>query len=59
MGGIQGLPARASRIAARTEMPCLRAVSVGRKLGMSALRPDLAVATILVIVKIIELAVGH
>ena len=33
--------------------------SVGRKLGMSALRPYLAVAMILVIVKIIELAVGH
>ncbi len=27
-GGIQGCPARASRIAARTGMPCLRAVSV-------------------------------
>ncbi len=32
---------------------------VGRKLGMSALRVYLAVAAILAIVKIIELAVGR
>ena len=34
------------------------AMSVGRKLGMSALRLYLGVAMILVIVKIIDLAVG-
>jgi Mn2+/Fe2+ NRAMP family transporter len=35
------------------------AMSVGRKVGMSALRLYLAVAMILVIVKIVQLAVGH
>jgi NRAMP (natural resistance-associated macrophage protein)-like metal ion transporter len=35
------------------------AMSAGRKIGMSALRLYLAVAMILVIVKIVELAVGH
>jgi hypothetical protein len=35
------------------------AMSAGRKIGMSALRLYLAVAMILVIVKIAELAVGH
>jgi Mn2+/Fe2+ NRAMP family transporter len=35
------------------------AMSAGRKIGMSALRLYLAVAMILVIVKIVELAIGH
>jgi Mn2+/Fe2+ NRAMP family transporter len=35
------------------------AMSTGRKIGMSALRLYLAVAMILVIVRIVELAVGH
>jgi Mn2+/Fe2+ NRAMP family transporter len=35
------------------------AMSVGRKVGMSALRLYLAVAMVLVIVKIVQLAVGH
>jgi hypothetical protein len=35
------------------------AMSAGRKIGMSALRLYLAVAMILVIVKIVQLAVGH
>lgn len=34
-------------------------VSAGRKIGMSALRLYLAVAMILVIVKIVQLALGH
>jgi hypothetical protein len=34
-------------------------MSTGRKIGMSALRLYLGVAMILVIVKIVELAVGH
>jgi hypothetical protein len=34
-------------------------MSAGRKIGMSALRLYLAVAMILVIVKIIQLALGH
>ncbi len=34
-------------------------MSTGRKIGMSALRLYLAVAMILVIVRIIELALGH
>jgi hypothetical protein len=35
------------------------AMSTGRKIGMSALRLYLAVAMILVIVRIVELAIGH
>jgi hypothetical protein len=35
------------------------AFSTGRKIGMSALRLYLAVAMILVIVKIVQLALGH
>jgi Mn2+/Fe2+ NRAMP family transporter len=35
------------------------AMSAGRKIGMSALRLYLAVAMVLVVVKIVELAVGH
>jgi len=35
------------------------AMSTGRKLGMSALRLYLAVAMILVVVRIIQLAIGH
>ncbi len=34
-------------------------VPIGRKLGMTILRSYLAVATVLVIVKIVELAIGH
>jgi hypothetical protein len=34
-------------------------MSAGRKLGMSALRLYLAVAMILVIVRIVQLAAGH
>jgi hypothetical protein len=34
-------------------------LSAGRKIGMSALRLYLAVATILVIIKIAQLALGH
>ena len=35
------------------------AMSAGRKVGMSALRLYLAVAMILVIIKIVQLAIGH
>ena len=35
------------------------AMSTGRKIGMSALRLYLGVAMILVIVKIVQLALGH
>jgi hypothetical protein len=35
------------------------ALSTGRKIGMSALRLYLAVAMILVIIKIVQLALGH
>jgi len=35
------------------------AMSTGRKIGMSALRLYLAIAMILVIIKIIQLALGH
>lgn len=35
------------------------AISTSRRLGMGALRLYLAIATILVIVKIVELAIGH
>jgi hypothetical protein len=34
-------------------------MSTGRKLGLSALRSYLAIAMILVIVKIVQVAVGH
>ena len=34
-------------------------MSAGRKIGMSALRLYLAVAMVLVIIKIVQLAVGH
>jgi hypothetical protein len=34
-------------------------VPTGRKIGMTVLRLYLAVATILVVVKIVELAIGH
>ncbi len=35
------------------------AMSAGRKIGMSALRLYLAVAMVLVIIKIVQLAIGH
>jgi hypothetical protein len=35
------------------------AMSTGRRIGMGALRLYLSVATILVIVKIVQLAIGH
>ena len=34
-------------------------MSAGRKIGMSVLRPYLAVAMVLVIIKIVQLAIGH
>ena len=47
------LPARAVLFPSRPSM------SAGRKIGMSALRLYLAVAMILVIIKIVQLAIGH
>ena len=34
-------------------------MSTGRKMGLAALRSYLAISMILVIVKIVELAIGH
>jgi Mn2+/Fe2+ NRAMP family transporter len=60
--GLAGPAGRADRDSWR--MPALAllqrpAMSTGRKIGMSALRLYLAVAMILVIVRIVELALGH
>jgi len=62
-GALAGVPVdRTGRESWRTPpLAMLRrpAMSPGRKIGMSALRLYLAVAMILVIVRIVELAVGH